>query len=341
MARLTKKYTMGWYGGCNCKDINVSDLGGKFGDETFGKFIFMATDAQGTSYVSRRNSSSIGKLSCGTFYIVANETNPLIEIDIPDFHILSSNGKTISECCDNVILYNIDIENIQVNQELDNNVILDVKLENAISWKYSVNGEEAVSVINGTRATFNAPDGRHTLTVFALDSVGNVVDEETTFFEVSIPEPTPTPEELAPCCSEFQYINTKSTSPEENKDNFDPNNLQTGKKYGYVELQKSQGPFSSIKPHLNITSLCHNGANASDPAPPMDIQSIQNFKGDGFFNQDNFIFKHGEIAFGRQYQGKIQVTLNNGDCYEGCVCAGQSEVNLVLNGDLENCDCNG
>ena len=174
--------------------------------------------------------------------------------------------------------------------------------------------------------------------MFAIDQNGNEVDQETSFFTVNIPEPTPTPEPELPCCHGFKYIHTSSTSKDELGDNFDESNLQTGKKYGYVELQKAMGPFSSIKPDLNIATMCHN-ATIPDPMPPMDIQSIQNFENDGFFNQNNFVYKHGEIAFGRQYQGVIQVTLNNGDCYEGCVCAGNSEVNLVESGKLKDCTC--
>ena len=41
MARITKKYTMGWYGGCNCKDIKVSEIGGTFGEDSFGKVMFV------------------------------------------------------------------------------------------------------------------------------------------------------------------------------------------------------------------------------------------------------------------------------------------------------------
>lgn len=339
MARITEKYTMGWYGGCNCKDINVTEIGGTVGQSTFGKVIFVATDAQGTSYVSRRNSSPVGKLSCGTFYIILNETIPYQTVDIPDFHILSADGKNLSECCDNVIVYGIDIDKLVTTNTEINNVTLDVTLENVSEWAYSLNGETNISIKTGNRAIFSAPSGRHTLTVFAINSDGNVVDEETTFFEINIPEPTPTPEPTLPCCHGYAYTHTSSTSRDELGEGYDPNNLQTGKKYGYIELQKSMGPFSTIKPELNIVTMCHNGATLPDPMPPMDIQSLQDFTSDGFFNQDNFIFKHGEIAFGRQYQGRIQVSLNNGDCYEGCVCSGQSEVNLVPVGELEDCRC--
>ena len=341
MARITKKYTMGWYGGCNCKDISVSEIGGTIGDSTFGKLSFVTTDAQGTSYFSNRNSSRVGRLVCGVFYIVTNETVPLQEIDIPDFHILSSDGKDLSECCDKVVVYGIDIVSIDIDDGKIENVTLDVALENVVAWKYSLNGGEQVSVDTGTRATFQAPPGRHTLTVFGLDNNGNVVDEETKFFEVTIPTPTPTPEPNLPCCHGFKYTHTESTSEEELGDLYDPEKLQTGKEYGYVELQKATGPFSSIKPNLSIATMCHNGAFSSDPMPPLDIQSIQNFENDGYFNQNDFEFKHGEIAFGRQYYGKIRVTLNNGDCYEGCVCTEYSEVNLVPVGEHLDCICGG
>ena len=140
MARITKKYTMGWYGGCNCNDISVTEIGGTVGQDTFGRITFATTDAQGTSYVSNRNSSRAGKLICGTFYIVLNETLPYQEIDIPDFHVLSSGGKSLSKCCD--IDVEIAIDNIEVLKTDMDNVVLDVSLVNTSRWAYSINGNK-------------------------------------------------------------------------------------------------------------------------------------------------------------------------------------------------------
>jgi hypothetical protein len=337
MARITEKYTMGWYGGCECEDIKVSELSST---ETFGRISFISTDAEGTSYYTKRNSSSFGKLICGEFYIVLNETQPYVELDIPDFHILSLNGKTLSECCDNVIVYGIDIDNLEVDNTTEtNNVTLDVTLENVTRWSWSLNGSPEVEVPTGLRAIFSAEEGQHTLTVFAIDDNGNRVDEKTTFFNVKLPEKTPTPIPEGGCCDAFTYVHTKSTASDE--PGFDPDDMQTGKEYGYVELQRAMGPFASLKPDLNIATLCHDGATTPGLMSPMDIQSVQDFTDDGFFNQSDFTFKHGEIAFGRQFYGKIRVTLNNGDCYEGCVCPENSEVNLVSSDESPECSCGG
>jgi hypothetical protein len=332
MAQITNRYTMGWYGGCDCTDVQVRELG----QNLLGKVKFVETTSEGGSYNTMPNTLPFpfAKLKCGKFYMVINETSPVEAFDIPNFHILSSSGKNLSKCCE--VDIEISIENIDVLQQDVNNIVLDVSLENTSLWAYSINGGEKENVTGITQTTFTAPVGKHTLTVFATDDNGNYVDEETSFFEVVAPD-----KPVLPCCSEFLHTHTESTSEEELGENFDPSKLQTGKEYGYVELQKSKGPFSEIKPELNIAKMCHNGATASDPMPPMDLQSMQNFENDGFFNQSDFTFKHGEIAFGRQYQGKIQVTLVNDDCYEGCVCPDLSEVNLVPLGELGNCSCGG
>jgi hypothetical protein len=331
MAKITKRFTMGWYGGCECEDVQVNEVA----KNLFGKIKFTETTSEGVSYNTMKNSSpfSFAKLRCGGFYIVTNETSPVEEFDLPNFYILNTNGQNLSRCCQDE--YSISITDLTVLQKETNNIEFDVSLKNVNKWSYAINGNEKKIIETGTTETFTAPVGSHTLVVYALDENDEEVDEESRFFEVK-----ELPTELPDCCSEFQYIHTKSTSEDEHGSEFNKAELQTGKNYGYVELQRAKGPYSSIKPELDVKSMCHNGATSPDPMPPMDIQSVQNFENDGMFDQKEFVFKHGEIAFGRQYQGKIQVTLMNNDCYEGCVCPSESEVNLSRQGEISECNCN-
>ena len=96
-----------------------------------------------------------------------------------------------------------------------------------------------------------------------MDENDEVVDEESRFFEVK-----ELPTELPDCCAEFQYVHTKSTSEDDLGSDFDENKMQTGKNYGYVELQRAKGPYSAIKPNLDIKSMCHNVLTR--PNAPMD-----------------------------------------------------------------------
>ena len=206
MAQITKRYTMGWYGGCDCADIKVNELA----KELLGKVKFIETTSEGSSYNTMPNTLpfDFAKLVCGKFYMVVNETSPVVAFDIPNFYVINASGKNLSKCCEVDIA--IDIENVEVTSQVTNNVILDVILENTSRWAYSLNGGEQTEVVGDTRKIFTAPVGNHTLTVFAIDESGNYVDEETTFFEVvGLPEP------IKPCCDGFEFIHTKSSSSSE------------------------------------------------------------------------------------------------------------------------------
>jgi hypothetical protein len=95
MAIITKKYTLGWYGGCDCESVMVSQFENV---NTRGKLTFISPDFSGSTYYFARVSSSLDRLSCGKFYIVSNESGT--DVDVPDFHIISTDGRSISECCD-------------------------------------------------------------------------------------------------------------------------------------------------------------------------------------------------------------------------------------------------
>ena len=87
---------MGWYGGCDCEDVMVSQFDT---DTTRGRLTFISTDFAGASYYFARVRSSFDRLICGKFYIISNETGG--HIDIPNFNIVSTDGgESLTECCD-------------------------------------------------------------------------------------------------------------------------------------------------------------------------------------------------------------------------------------------------
>ncbi len=87
---------MGWYGGCGCEDVMVSQFDTS---TTRGRLTFISTDFAGASYYFARVRSSFDRLECGKFYIISNETGG--SVTIPGFNIISTDGgESLTECCD-------------------------------------------------------------------------------------------------------------------------------------------------------------------------------------------------------------------------------------------------